>query len=142
MDGHVADVVDQEPDGSRSRCARQADPVRLGARAEVAPNSARAAERRPLLGIGDDDEVPVLLVARDGRLLREEKALLEHLPLDRPPRSSRRRTARVVDSSSSIVSGRITACYHAPSATCQPKRDTRFFPIDGAEEPSGKRRAA
>jgi len=41
------------------------------------------AEGRPLLGVLDDDEVPVLAVTRGRRLLRELEALFEHLALDR-----------------------------------------------------------
>src|SRR3954447_12156254 len=42
------------------------------------------AECCALVGIGDDDEVPVLAVARGRGLLGEAEALLEHLALDRP----------------------------------------------------------
>ena len=105
MDRHVTDVVDEEPDGVEEplRPSRQ---VRVGlrARAEVAEPelSPELAERRPLLGIRDDHEVPVLLVARDGRLLREQEALFEHVPLDgpleiEPPPYGTRRREQLVD---------------------------------------------
>src|SRR4051794_13479027 len=41
------------------------------------------AECRALVGVGHDDEVPVLAVARGRGLLGEPEALLEHLALDR-----------------------------------------------------------
>ena len=60
-------------------------------------------ERRALRLVRDDQEVPVLRVRRGRRLHREAHALLEHLVGTGRDRSSRLRTARVVDSNSSGV---------------------------------------
>ena len=81
--------------GTSCRCSarwRTASPIRvellvrrrpaLEIRAgDLAPD---VGERRALRRVVDDDEVPVLRVARRRRLLRETHAVLQHLPLDRP----------------------------------------------------------
>src|SRR5207248_1523849 len=81
---HLVDVLGQVHDRVADAeelaltCAAAALKIGIG---DLAPE---LAERGPLGGIGDDDEVPRLCVARRRRLLRELQALLEHLALDRP----------------------------------------------------------
>ena len=84
MHRHLVDVLGQVGH-------RVADPADLPAGPgdpplEVGPGDAapELSERRLLRRVGDDDEVPVLRVARGRRLLGEGQALLQHLALDRP----------------------------------------------------------
>ena len=79
---HLVDVLGEMHDRlADARALPLARPAALEIRrGDRAP---QLAERRALLRVGDDDEVPVLRVARGRRLLREAEALLEHLALDR-----------------------------------------------------------
>ena len=74
--GEVDDSV-ADPEHLALACATATLQIRAG---DLTPD---LSERRALAGVGDDDEVPVLRVARRGRLLREIEALLEHLALHR-----------------------------------------------------------
>ena len=64
----------------RELLVRRRPPLEIGP-GDLAPD---VGERRALGRVVDDDEVPVLRVARGRRLLRELQALLQHLALDRP----------------------------------------------------------
>ena len=72
MDDGVADA-------SHLPLARPASALEVRVR-HLAPELSEACA---LVRVGDDDEMPVLRVARGRRLLGEAKALLQHLSLDR-----------------------------------------------------------
>jgi hypothetical protein len=56
---------------------------RAAGKVPLAAPAPQLAEPGAELGVGHDDEVPVLRVARGRRLLREREALLQQLALDR-----------------------------------------------------------
>ncbi len=82
MHRHLVQVLGEVADGLADphelRVLGRA-PLEVGP-CDVAPE---VGESGPLLRLGDDDEVPVLRVARRRRLLREPQAVLEHVALDR-----------------------------------------------------------
>src|SRR4051794_28940113 len=82
VDRDLVDVLGEVHDGVAD--ARHLPLTRPAAALEVRKRdlAPELPERGPLLRVGDDDEVPVLGVARGGRLLGELQALLEHLALD------------------------------------------------------------